>query len=159
MWVQSLGWEDPLERGMATHSSVLAWRSPWPEEPGGLQPIEWQRDGRDWSDLARACTHTHTHTHTHTQSHVVTNTKNKDIYKNKARFFEVEIKKKNYYHNTDALDACKSWGAGFFAWDDIYLKHHLEEEAEAAGLAAAVWNWISSRCEATLLVPKSARGM
>ena len=33
-WVQSLGWEDPLERGMATHSSVLAWRIPWTEEPG-----------------------------------------------------------------------------------------------------------------------------
>ena len=35
-WVQPLGWEDPLERGMATHSSVLAWRIPWTEEPGGL---------------------------------------------------------------------------------------------------------------------------
>ena len=32
----SLGWEDPLEKGMATHSSILAWRSPWTEEPGGL---------------------------------------------------------------------------------------------------------------------------
>ena len=37
MWVQSLGGEDPLEKGMATHSSVLAWRVPWTEEPGGLQ--------------------------------------------------------------------------------------------------------------------------
>ena len=35
--VQSLGWEDPLEKGMATHSSILAWRVPWTEEPGGLQ--------------------------------------------------------------------------------------------------------------------------
>ena len=35
-WVPSLGWEDPLEEGMATHSSVLAWRIPWTEEPGGL---------------------------------------------------------------------------------------------------------------------------
>ena len=35
--VRSLGWEDPLEEGMATHSSTLAWRSPWTEEPGGLQ--------------------------------------------------------------------------------------------------------------------------
>ena len=33
-----LGWEDPLEEGMATHSSILAWRIPWTEEPGGLQP-------------------------------------------------------------------------------------------------------------------------
>ena len=35
-WVQSLGWEDPLEKGMTTHSSILAWRIPWTEEPGGL---------------------------------------------------------------------------------------------------------------------------
>ena len=36
-WVRSLGWEDALEGGMATHSSILAWRIPWTEEPGGLQ--------------------------------------------------------------------------------------------------------------------------
>ena len=36
-WVQSLGWEDPLEEEMATHSSTLAWKIPWMEEPGGLQ--------------------------------------------------------------------------------------------------------------------------
>ena len=36
-WVQSLRWEDPLDKGMATHSSILAWRIPWTEEPGGLQ--------------------------------------------------------------------------------------------------------------------------
>ena len=39
MQVRSLGQEDPLEEGMATHSSILAWRIPWMEEPGGLQPI------------------------------------------------------------------------------------------------------------------------
>ena len=38
--VQSLGWTDSLEKGMATHSSILAWRSPWTEEPGGLQSKE-----------------------------------------------------------------------------------------------------------------------
>ena len=37
--VQSLGWEDPLEEGMATHSGTLAWRIPWTDEPGGLQPM------------------------------------------------------------------------------------------------------------------------
>ena len=37
--VQSLGYKDTLEKGMATHSSILAWRSPWTEEPGGLQPM------------------------------------------------------------------------------------------------------------------------
>ena len=45
-WVQSLGLEDPLEEGMATHSSILAWRVPWTEEPGGLQSIGSQRIGR-----------------------------------------------------------------------------------------------------------------
>ena len=39
MWVQSLGREDPLEEGMATHSSILAWKAPWTEEPGGLQSM------------------------------------------------------------------------------------------------------------------------
>ena len=38
-WVQSLGSEDPLERGMATHSSILTWRTPWTEEPSGLQSM------------------------------------------------------------------------------------------------------------------------
>ena len=42
-WVQSLGWEDPLEKGMATHSSILAWRVPWTEETGRLQSVELQR--------------------------------------------------------------------------------------------------------------------
>ena len=45
--VQSLGQEDPLEKGMATHSSILAWRIPWTEEPGGLQSMGWQRIGHD----------------------------------------------------------------------------------------------------------------
>ena len=47
MWVQSLGGEDPLEEGMTTHSSILAWRIPWTKEPGGLQSIELQRVGLD----------------------------------------------------------------------------------------------------------------
>ena len=47
MWVRSLGWEDPLEEEMATHSSIRAWRIPWTEEPGGLQSIESQRVGID----------------------------------------------------------------------------------------------------------------
>ena len=44
-WVQSLGWEDPLVEDLATHSSILAWRIPWTEEPGGLQSMELQRVG------------------------------------------------------------------------------------------------------------------
>ena len=41
--IQSLGWEDPLEKGMATHSKILAWRIPWTEDPGRLQSTESQR--------------------------------------------------------------------------------------------------------------------
>ena len=44
-WVQSLSWEDPLEKGMATHSSIPAWKIPWTEEPGGLQSMGSQRIG------------------------------------------------------------------------------------------------------------------
>ena len=55
--VQSLGWEDSLEEGMATHSSILAWRIPWTEELGGLQSIGSHRVGHDLSDFA--CTHAH----------------------------------------------------------------------------------------------------
>ena len=46
-WVPSLGWEDPLEKGMATHSSILAWRISMAEEPGRLQFMGLQRVGRD----------------------------------------------------------------------------------------------------------------
>ena len=46
-WVQSLGQEEPQEKGMATHSSILAWESPWTEEPGGLQSMGSQRVGYD----------------------------------------------------------------------------------------------------------------
>ena len=52
--VQSLGWEDPLEKETTTHSSILAWRIPWTKEPGGLQSMGSQRVGHD-------LVHTHTH--------------------------------------------------------------------------------------------------
>ena len=48
-WVQSLGQENPLEKEMATHSSILAWRIPQTEEPGGLQSMGSQRIGHDWA--------------------------------------------------------------------------------------------------------------
>ena len=51
--VQSLGWEDPLEEGMATHSSILAWRIPWVEEPGRLQSMGSQKS---WAWLKPPCT-------------------------------------------------------------------------------------------------------
>ena len=45
--VQSLGWEDPLEKGMANHSNILAWKIPWMQEPGGLQSMGSQRVRHD----------------------------------------------------------------------------------------------------------------
>ena len=53
MQVRSLSWEDHLQEGMATPSSILAWRISWTGEPGGLQSIGLQRVGNDWSEFAR----------------------------------------------------------------------------------------------------------
>ena len=52
-WVQSLGWEDLLEKEMATHSSILAWKIPWMEKPGRLQSVGSQIVGHDWATLLR----------------------------------------------------------------------------------------------------------
>ena len=49
IWVWSLGWEEPLEKGMVTHSSILAWRIPWTEEPAGLQFLRSQTVRHDWA--------------------------------------------------------------------------------------------------------------
>ena len=53
-WVSSLCWEHSLEKGMATHSSILAWRIPWTEEPGGLQSMGSQKSQTWWSDKTTA---------------------------------------------------------------------------------------------------------
>ena len=54
-WVQSLSQEDPLEKEMATHSSTLAWKTPWIEEPGRLQSMGPQKVGHDWgTSLSRS---------------------------------------------------------------------------------------------------------
>ena len=59
MWIWSLGLEDSLEKEMAIHSSILAWKIPWTEEPGEQQSMGLQRVRHNW------VTNTHTHTHTH----------------------------------------------------------------------------------------------
>ena len=53
MWAQSLGWEDPLEEGMATHFHIHAWRRPWTEQPGRLQSMGSQKVRHNWSDCAQ----------------------------------------------------------------------------------------------------------
>ena len=66
----TLGQEDPLEEEMATHSSILAWKIPWLEEPGGLLSMGLQRIGHDWA-IELVCPHgcVHARTHTHTNIH------------------------------------------------------------------------------------------
>ena len=65
-WIRSLGQEDPLEKDMATHSSTLAWRIPWTEEPGRLQSMGSQRVGHDWAtSLSLSFFHTHHITYIH----------------------------------------------------------------------------------------------
>ena len=59
-WIQSLGWEDPLDKGTATHFTFLAWRIPWTEEPGSLSSIGLQGVRQDCE--TNTCTHTHTTT-------------------------------------------------------------------------------------------------
>ena len=56
-WVLSLGWENPLEEVMATHSGILAWRIPWTEEPGGLQSTGSQRVGHAWATQPKTAQH------------------------------------------------------------------------------------------------------
>ena len=65
VWFQ--GWEDPQERGMATHSSILAWRIPWTEEPG-VQSTGSQNVRHNW-----VTKYTHTHTHTHARTYTELN--------------------------------------------------------------------------------------
>ena len=57
MWFRSLGREDPLEEEMAAHSSILAWKIPWTEEPGGLQYTGLQRVGHDWAQRCNSKFH------------------------------------------------------------------------------------------------------
>ena len=59
IWVQSLGWEDPLEKEIATHSSILASEIPWTEEPGGYSP--WGRKELDTTERLNIHTHKHHH--------------------------------------------------------------------------------------------------
>ena len=69
--VQSLGGEHPLEKGMATHSSILAWRIPWTEESGRLHSMGSQRVGHNWATNTHTHTHTQTHTHTHASLYLI----------------------------------------------------------------------------------------
>ena len=73
-WVRFLGQEDLLEKGMATHSSVLAWKIPWAEKPGGLQSMGSQRVRHDWATntFIYMCVYIYTYVHTYIHIHTYT---------------------------------------------------------------------------------------
>jgi len=63
-WVWSVGWKEPLEKEMAPHSSILAWKIPWAEGTGGLHSMGSQRVGHEWATKQQQKIYIHTHTHT-----------------------------------------------------------------------------------------------
>ena len=71
MQVQFLGWEDPLEKGMPSHSSILAWEIPWTEEPDRLQSMGWKRTGHYWMTEHRHSTHRKKHSKENEESWVL----------------------------------------------------------------------------------------
>ena len=91
-WVPSLDWEDPLEKGMTTHSSILAWRIPWSEESGGLQSLGLQKVGHD-GRLTSVTSVTHLgsgdrNSSTHTTWMTINR---RPFFKKKERFFYIAI--------------------------------------------------------------------
>ena len=104
--IYSMDWEDPLEKGMTTYSSILAWSIWWTEEPGRLQPLGSQRVRYHWA------TNTHTHTHTHTiettQKHKVMTRPTKDSLSIQRIVFR--LKKKEYMEwSTDMYSVKEPW--------------------------------------------------
>ena len=83
--VQSLDWEDPLQKGVVTHSSILAWRIPWTEKPDGLQSMVSQRVGHDWATntftLKKKSKYIHLELAFNLQCFVITNQENEKKYK------------------------------------------------------------------------------
>ena len=104
--VWSLVWEDPLEEGMETHSSILAWRNPWTEEPGGIQSIGSQWIRQDWSDL----THKKSIMHFHL-TNMVTLIAGNDIYK-----LIESLRNVNRNHNIRLSEDMNNSIKNFFHW-------------------------------------------
>ena len=114
--VWSLDHEDPLEKGRATHTSILAWRISRTEEPGGLQSMGLQRVRRDWVTKHRhrhRHRHRHTHTHTHTHTHWLDHgSDGRGGHKDEAcvsNAFAMEARTKFFF--------CCSLGADPFSWE------------------------------------------
>ena len=112
-WVRSLGQKDLLEKEVATHSRILAWRIPWIEEPGGLSP--WGLKEFDMAECTHVDTHTHTHTHTYTHTALLysRNYHNivKQLYSNK-----ISLKKIEYIHKFFDTPPLKRWSPVSLPW-------------------------------------------
>ena len=107
VWDQSLGWEDLLEKEMATHSRILAWRIPRTEQPGRLQPIVLQRVGLD---LANMCTHTYIlYTCTCTSAFMMWK----------------EISWKSYYIRTENSPVSRRTHASTVVWNNVFISWTL----------------------------------
>ena len=105
-WVWSLVQEDPLEEGMATHSSILAWEIPWTEEPGGLQSVGLQTVGHDWSYLAHMHTDPWIHyTHAHRLMHEYT-----------RKCFDISLYPCTF-ESADVEPTYQGWAMPFCIWD------------------------------------------
>ena len=132
--VRYLGWEDPLEEGMATHSGILTWRSPWTEEPGGLQSTGLQRVGHNYA----------TNIHTHTHSYCVSND-----WISKRGIFRSFISLRTYWgpdldrcHRVEGggvESGCRDWGYPPDTWTSVprCLSRHLGLRSQT--LRADIW--------------------
>ena len=104
-WVRSQGQEDALEEGLATHSSIFAWETPWTEQPGRLQSIRLQRVRHDWSNLA----HTYTHIHTLTEgSTLMTSTSHRSCLLISSSL-GVKISKSEFWEDTNIQTIAIDW--------------------------------------------------
>ena len=119
-WVWSLGWEDPLEKEMATHSSILAWRISWTEEPGGLQSMGSQRVGHDWA--------TNTHTDTHISNKEAVSLPNKYIKINNGRALFLTHYSTSMARTALPHESTKSTQSSLVKWMDTFLKEGRRRE-------------------------------
>ena len=105
-WVWPLVWDHPLEEGMATHSSILAWRIPWTEEPGGLQSIGSQKDRHDWATKHSTVFQLWTHTSITCCS----------VYHNLKKYFKLDF----------SFSSANSWSRGEEGvWTCSFIVHIL----------------------------------
>ena len=130
--VRSLGWEDPLEKEMETHSSIPAWRIPWTEEPGRIWSIGSQKVGHDWSNLP----------HTHTGS-----LKHDDFFP--RVFYLIMLKLQD---STFEIIVCLFWFLSSYPqFKRISVLCSLLQERLTGGREDGAWSWVASSISSQVL--------